>query len=135
MVMVNTAINYYHKTSKHAHQYNTDDFGNINIADAFDYEKSSLLKDIDKKDINPGYIDMSLIEEADFSENELLQALNILPDAFKIVFNLYFIEDLKHKDIAEMLKIDENTSRSRLLRARNMVKQHLFKMTIEKLGK
>jgi len=43
------------------------------------------------------------------------------------------IENYKHKDIAELLGIDEKTSRSRLLRARLQVQKELYKRCITKL--
>ncbi|MBI4647303.1 MAG: sigma-70 region 4 domain-containing protein, partial [Bacteroidia bacterium] len=41
-----------------------------------------------------------------------------LPEGYRMVFNLYVIEGYKHNEIAEMLKISENTSKSQLAKAR-----------------
>jgi RNA polymerase sigma-70 factor (ECF subfamily) len=38
-----------------------------------------------------------------------------------LVFNLYAIEGYNHKEIAEMLGIQESTSRSQLVKARKML--------------
>ena len=51
-------------------------------------------------------------------ESELLGLLDLLPDGYRTVFNLYVIEGYKHKEIAEALGISINTSKSQLILAR-----------------
>jgi len=47
-----------------------------------------------------------------------------------MVFNLYAVEGYKHKEIAKMLGIDTNTSKSQYSRAKAAIRDKL-----EKLGK
>jgi RNA polymerase sigma factor (sigma-70 family) len=54
-------------------------------------------------------------------EEELLRLISRLPDGYRLVFNLYAIEGYGHKEIAEMLGIQESTSRSQLVKARKML--------------
>lgn len=56
-----------------------------------------------------------------FDEEELLGFISELPDGYRLVFNLYAIEGYNHKEIAEMLGIQESTSRSQLVKARKML--------------
>lgn len=56
---------------------------------------------------------------------EILDMINELPDGYRVVFNLYAIEGYSHKEIAEMLGIQESTSRSQLVKARKMLQQKL----------
>jgi RNA polymerase sigma factor (sigma-70 family) len=63
----------------------------------------------------------------EFSQEKLVQLLQNLPDGYRTVFNLYAIDGLNHKEIAEYLEISESTSRTQLLRARLMIQQQ-FKM-------
>lgn len=58
---------------------------------------------------------------AAISEKELLAIIETLPAGYKMVFNLYAIEGLSHKEIAEMLDIKESTSRSQLVKARKLL--------------
>jgi RNA polymerase sigma factor (sigma-70 family) len=44
-----------------------------------------------------------------------------------MVFNLYVIEGYNHQEIAEMLNISENTSKSQLSRARMALQERLEK--------
>ena len=48
-----------------------------------------------------------------------------LPVGYRTVFNLYAIEGYSHKEIAGMLGISENTSKSQLSRARQHLKASL----------
>ncbi len=75
--------------------------------------------------------DESVLEPSAYShlsEKELLGLINNLPDGYKLVFNLYVIEGYQHEEIAEMLGIQAGTSRSQLVKARNMLKNQLLKM-------
>jgi RNA polymerase sigma factor (sigma-70 family) len=55
------------------------------------------------------------------SEEEILGLIQQLPDGYRMVFNLYCIEGFSHKEIGETLGIEESTSRSQLVKARNML--------------
>lgn len=64
-------------------------------------------------------IDSSTEEEMyRIPESELISMIQELPKGYATVFNLYAIEDLSHKEIAEILNITESTSRSQYGRAR-----------------
>jgi RNA polymerase sigma factor (sigma-70 family) len=56
---------------------------------------------------------------------ELLALIDTLPNGYKEVFNLYIIEGLKHHEIAELLEISENTSKSQLMKARLALQKKL----------
>ena len=62
-----------------------------------------------------------------FSTDDLLILLHNVQPEYSSVFNMFFIDQLSHKDIAETLQIDENTSRTRLFRAKILVKKELEK--------
>ncbi len=71
-------------------------------------------------------------EEADavskMSESEILNLLSQLPDGYKTVFNLFVIEGYSHKEIAELLNIEESTSRSQLVKARKMLQEKILQL-------
>jgi len=58
---------------------------------------------------------------------ELMEMISVLPVGYRTVFNLYAIEGYSHKEIGEMLGINENTSKSQLSRARKHLQQMLAK--------
>jgi RNA polymerase sigma factor (sigma-70 family) len=59
---------------------------------------------------------------------DLMKIVNELPQGYKIVFNLFAVEGYSHKEIAEMLEIQEATSRSQYLRARQFLREKLDKL-------
>jgi RNA polymerase sigma factor (sigma-70 family) len=64
-------------------------------------------------------------ERYDVKPNQVLQALNQLPEIYKIVLNMYAIDELSHKEIAEQLNISVGSSKSRLSRARVLLNAKL----------
>ncbi len=60
---------------------------------------------------------------AQLSEKELLHLVQQLPPAYKMVFNLYVFEGMKHREIADILNISEGTSKSNLSDARIILKK------------
>lgn len=57
---------------------------------------------------------------------DLLQVMQALPPAYRMVFNLYVVEGLPHADIAHQLGISIGTSKSNLARAREKIKEVLL---------
>lgn len=62
---------------------------------------------------------------SDLGEKELLDMVQNLPDGYRLVFNLYAIEGYSHKEIGEMLGIQEASSRSQLLKARKVLQRQI----------
>jgi RNA polymerase sigma-70 factor (ECF subfamily) len=74
--------------------------------------------------------DMILQEEWDLNEfkaEAAMTAIEQLSPAYRAVFNLYVIEDYTHKEIAEMLGINEGTSKSNLAKAKMNLQKILKK--------
>ena len=53
-----------------------------------------------------------------------------LPDDLRITFNLSFVEGYKHKEIASLLGIKESSSRTRLTRAKKLLRDLIIKAKI-----
>ncbi len=85
-------------------------------------------------------VDVELDPEAISHLNalEILDAIRELPDGYRTVFNLYEIEGLKHREIAEELDININTSKSQLImakkRLRDILKKNLNRKNYEQQG-
>lgn len=60
----------------------------------------------------------------------IVQLLQKLPEGYRAVFNLFVIEEFSHKEIAEMLGISENTSKTQLFKAKAMLRRHLEKVSM-----
>ena len=72
---------------------------------------------------------MEIIRKADFTQEEIVEAIGLLPEHHRVVFNLYVFDHFTHKQIAEEREISENTSKSHLARARKELQQILFNKT------
>jgi RNA polymerase sigma-70 factor (ECF subfamily) len=59
---------------------------------------------------------------------DLIGLVQKLPPAYRMVFNLYVFEGMKHKEIAEKLKITEGTSKSNLYDARLILQREVMKL-------
>ena len=100
-IAINTAITNYHQTAKHKHHEDVDDYAQSIASD------------------DPNF------DSLEFTREELLGVVNSLPDGYRMVFNMFAIEGFKHREIAEMLGIDINTSKTQFMRARNIVVKKL----------
>lgn len=65
------------------------------------------------------------VEEDNLSMDYLLGLIQDLPDRYRLVFNLYVLDDYSHKEIADMLDISIGTSKSNLARARAILKEKI----------
>ncbi|MEA5404269.1 RNA polymerase sigma factor [Arcicella sp. DC2W] len=103
-IVVNTALEYFRSKTKWK-----------NIA----FEDSEEVYDIESEDDILGYL----------SNQEILQLIQELPPSYRLVFNLYVFEGLKHREIAEQLGIGEGTSKSNLADARRILQKKLSGVT------
>jgi RNA polymerase sigma-70 factor (ECF subfamily) len=55
-----------------------------------------------------------------------------LPDEYRAVAALYFVNDLRYEDIAASLGVPVGTVRSRLHRARRMLQRALWTMALDR---
>lgn len=72
-----------------------------------------------------------IISTTDSGENmyfdELVVLIDHLPEGYRLVFRLFVIEGYNHAEIAELLGINEGTSKSQLHKARLQLQQMLIK--------
>lgn len=61
---------------------------------------------------------------------QIIDCIRLLPLGYRTVLNLYAIEGLSHKEIGQMLDIEESTSRSQYTRAKVMLQNMLVKKRI-----
>lgn len=70
-------------------------------------------------------LDLPTSEQAlsQLSAEDLLRLVQTLPDAYRLVFNLYAIEGYSHEEIAVQTGIAASTSRANLTKARSKLRQ------------
>ncbi|MDG5491157.1 RNA polymerase sigma factor [Psychroserpens sp. SPM9] len=65
------------------------------------------------------------VDDDSISIDFLLNIIQELPDRYRLVFNLYALDDYSHKEIASLLAISTGTSKSNLARARLILKDKI----------
>jgi len=61
----------------------------------------------------------------------IVKAINLLPEEYRVVAALYFVEDLSYEEIAGVLECPVGTVRSRLHRGRKMLQKSLWQVAVE----
>jgi RNA polymerase sigma-70 factor, ECF subfamily len=62
------------------------------------------------------------------TQDDVVSALTALPEEFRVVCTLYFMDDLAYQEIADILGLPVGTVRSRLHRGRKMLQKRLWKV-------
>jgi RNA polymerase sigma-70 factor, ECF subfamily len=100
-ILINSAIDYFRKYHKHPSYLGMSELGDLKDTTPFSYN------------ISP--------------EDDMLPVIQKLSPAYRLVFNLYVMEEYKHHEIAEMLDISVGTSKSNLARAKVKLREMLLK--------
>jgi RNA polymerase sigma factor (sigma-70 family) len=62
-------------------------------------------------------------QEIQYSVQKVHQALQKLPEGYRVIFSLYALEGYDHKEISDILGVSESTSKSQYLRAKQKIKE------------
>lgn len=101
-VVTRTGINYYHRTTRKEAMNHSMDMSPL------DFESNDHTCIIDK--LSAGIVDEMIAQ---------------LPEGYKKIVNLHLIDGYSHIEIAQTLSITDSTSRSQLLRGRNLLMRKL----------
>lgn len=88
-------------------------------------KKHALKQASEISDVNPAYFSQRPKASDDLAAQDILDLLDQLPTGYRTVFNLYVIEGYKHREIADLLEISINTSKSQLILAKQRMRQLL----------
>ena len=70
--------------------------------------------------------DVMIEDESELTIDQLLNLIQELPDQYRLVFNLYQLDGFKHREIASLLNISENTSKSNFHRAKLLLRDKIL---------
>lgn len=93
---------------------------NFSAAEAYDLVDNSTLMNTLEMD------NKSMLLASDINRNDILEAIDSLPEHHKSVFNMYVIDQFSHNEIAKTLSISVGTSKSNLSRARKAIQSFLL---------
>ncbi len=85
--------------------------------------KKKLNLSLTEKEDTIEYKSVSAVDN--INEKDLLKIVSDLSPGYRSVFNLYVVEGFSHKEIGELLGINEGTSKSQLARARMILQQKI----------
>ncbi len=71
----------------------------------------------------PTSVEPSILDTLD--EEELMKLIQSIPNPYRLIFNLYIVEGLSHREIGEKLQLGESTSRAYLTKAKEFLKDKL----------
>lgn len=112
----------------------------INTAISAYRRKKILFESVDAHD---GYLSRKLADKEEVEDEEsengvsvyetlepsqVIEIFELLPAGYRAVLNMYVLENMSHKEIAEVLGISENTSKTQLLKARRKVRELVKKI-------
>ena len=105
-IMVNTALNFLRDRMKEKAFIDIDP-----ILDKIDMH--------DEEDVDPEAVYLQVERE------KIMEMICELPAGYRTVFNLYVFEQYGHREIAELLRCSENTSKSQLSKARALLRKKM----------
>lgn len=108
-IMINHAINHYKASAKLTAHVSVE---NVQVVD------DAYLKIIDG-----------------LNDEGLAELIQLLPEGYRIVFNLYVVDGHTHPEIAEMLGISIGTSKSQLHAAKQLLQKRLLELGVTKYEK
>ena len=103
-IMVHTCINFLKKNKKFAESVDIIHANSVHV----------------KEDMIPSIM----------QAKQVVECIRMLPLGYRTVLNLYAIEGFSHKEIANLLDIEESTSRSQYTRAKAMLEEILVRKKI-----
>jgi len=125
-IVRNTYISHWRKKKAHKEESWDETYENFSFVEsAMDAEDTQRLQG-EATD----FLDDSKLEQ--ILGDELVGALNALPEEFRDVIFLSDVQNLSYKDIAQILEIPIGTVRSRLARARGALQHKLWDYAVEK---
>lgn len=91
-------------------------------------KKHALRRATEISEVNPTSFAIAPAAAHRLAERDILELLDTMPVGYRTVFNLYVVEGYKHREIAELLGISINTSKSQLILAKKRMREQLEKM-------
>ncbi|MCC6819053.1 MAG: sigma-70 family RNA polymerase sigma factor [Bacteroidia bacterium] len=114
-IFMTTSINYIQRTLKHKFEVSINENLNPIEEEISENEREHWLNHV--------------------SQEEALQMVQDLPEKYRLIINMYAIDQLSHSEISLILGINETSSRSQLSRARKLLGDQLKIKLEKKFGK
>lgn len=127
-IVYNTAIDNYKKLKSHRFSIVSIDVEDSNFEEGDDLLKKYYETDIDKNIYEERH---EINTEKKYSENEIQSIIqnyiNSIPEQYSVILNMFYINDLSHEEISEILKLPLGTVKNRIFRAKAKLREIILK--------
>jgi RNA polymerase sigma-70 factor, ECF subfamily len=127
-IVYNTALDFYKKKKKTAFSMISIDVNESTFKEG-DELTSAFKHSMIDKDILPESIDANT--DKVISGNEIQRIINSfiehIPEQYSIILNMFYINELSHKEICDILGLPLGTVKNRIFRAKEKIKETILK--------
>jgi len=125
-IVYNSAIDLYRKYNVRSFNITSIEINDSNYNEgdelSFNFETK-----IDKNQVNTAeYSTDKRVTESEI-KNIINQYINAIPEQYSVILNMFFLNDLSHEEISVILKIPVGTVKNRIFRAKEKMKELLFR--------
>jgi len=124
-IFINTSLKFLNKTKNINTQNNIEQLENLNN----DNSNNEYIIDEINEIENELETNNNNFSKLDFTQQEIFDAISMIPEKYRVVFYMFHVDELDHDEIAKELVIDAGTSRIRLFRARKLIREEMDKLT------
>ena len=123
-IVYNTAVDFYKKIKYKKFNIVSIDVNDANFREGDELTNRFYEKEIDSNILSKG---KGFDPESEISEKEIQgivnEFINSVPEHYSIILNMYYINDLSHNEITEILNIPLGTVKNRIFRAKKKLKE------------
>jgi len=122
-IVYNTAVDFYKKNKNKKFNIVSIDINESNYKEGDELTRNFYEKDIDRDKLSVG---RGFDPEGSVSENEIQNIVNeyidSIPEHYSVILNMYYMNELTHSEITEILGIPIGTVKNRIFRAKEKLK-------------
>ncbi len=85
---------------------------------------------VEYEEVDEGMLKMKESVYSLMQSRQIVECIRLMPIGYRTVLNLYAIEGYSHREIGEILDIEESTSRSQYTRAKVLLEQIMMKKRV-----
>lgn len=127
-IVYNTALDYYKKIKKTSFSMISIDVNESNFSEGDELVSAFKHSRIDKN-ILPDSIDANTDNVISGNEIQdiIKRFIDHIPEQYSIILNMFYINELSHKEICDILGLPLGTVKNRIFRAREKIKETILK--------
>lgn len=125
-IVYNSAVDLYRKYNVRSFNVTSIEINDSNYNEG-DELSFNLEAKINKSEVNiDEYSTENKVTESEI-KSIINQYINAIPEQYSVILNMFFLNDLSHEEISVILKIPVGTVKNRIFRAKEKMKELLFR--------